>query len=84
MSALAQVTGTPGDVRRDRYVAVRVMDAATGRKIAESNRLKKTTTDEVLAWKWTDEAFLLEKAMGKEVIFEFEFLSAKLFSFAFK
>ena len=72
------------DIAPGGYVAVRVMDAATGRKVAESNRLKKTTTDEVLAWKWTDEAFLLEKAMGKEVIFEFEFLSAKLFSFAFK
>jgi hypothetical protein len=79
-----QTVGVTADIAPGGYVVVRVMDASTGRKVAESNRLKKTATDEVLTWKWKEENFSLEKFNGKEVSFEFEFLSAKLFSFAFK
>jgi hypothetical protein len=66
------------------YIAVSVTDAATGRKVAEANRIKKTTTDEALTWKWQDENGSFENLKGKTAVIEFQFQDAKVFSFAFK
>lgn len=66
------------------YVVVRVIEAASGKKIAESNRIKNSATDEVLTWKWMDEGFSWQKLKGKDVSLEFQFQNAKLFSFVLK